>query len=590
MSRQNRLDRRDSPARRSRLLAGGIGGLLALCSAQLFAIQVINGAALAQDGESVRTAVSSLGAKRGTITDATGTILADSVQAYHIAVNQVNITSYVHEDEDGNVVGRGPAEAARQLAPLLQMNEAELGGLMLGESTYSYLKKNVDALTYRKIRQLDITGIEWESVFERIYPNDNTAAPIIGAVNAEGQGVSGLESVYDSLLQGTPGEEAYEISPTGAVMPGGKRTTKEPRDGGSVRTTIHADLQHLVQEKLDARVSRHRADWGVAVITDIATGRLIALADSNSVKPASGKPQLVHAVQSPYEPGSVGKLLTVAAALEKGSVNPTTPFTVPYSINPPNAGGEIKDYHEHGTQAMTTTGILAESSNTGTVAIADTLSDQERYDFMRTMGFGSLTGIELAGESEGILRDVSEWKGRDRYVISFGQAYAITALQQNTMIAAIGNGGVRLNPRIVDSWTSPDGTQHTTDPVQPVQVMSAGRAQELLRMMESVVVEKAGTGQAARVDGYRVAVKTGTADIYVDGHPAVVSNTAGVIPADAPRLAISVVLYNPKAGMLSSDTTAPLFSEVATEAVRNLGIPASSQEAQLYPIAPQAGN
>ena len=570
--------------------ANWMSGLLflgfAFCVLQLIVIQVFQSSTLASEGERVRTAVSEIGAKRGEILDVNGVVLADSVQAYHIAVNQKAITTYEHKDDNGNVVGRGPAEAAKQLSPLLGISQAELGGMMLGDSTYVYLKKNVDAVTYREIRKLDITGIEWEAVFDRTYPNGNTAGPIVGAVNAEGDGVSGLEAYFNNFLQGTSGEEAYEISPNGAVMPGGKKVTKEPQDGGSVRTTLHADLQHLVQDALDARVRKHNADWGVVVISDVSTGRILVLADSGSTTPNPSKPQSVMGVQAPYEPGSVGKLLTMASALEKGTTTPTSAYSVPYSISPADAGGPISDYHEHGTEMMTTTGILTQSSNVGTIEVGEQVGDRDRYDFMTKMGLNQVTGIELAGESQGIMRDFDAIRGRDRYTMMFGQSYAITAIQQNQFIQAIGNRGVMIAPRIIDSTTDSKGRTEKTVAPQPKQVMSADRSKELITMMESVVMDKQGTGQLAKVEGYRVAVKTGTADIKVNGADAVVSNTAGLVPAESPRLAISVVLYNPRVAGLSSDAAAPLWSEVTTEAVRNLGIPASTESAQLYPTTP----
>jgi len=177
------------------------------------------------------------------------------------------------------------------------MEEAVRGGRLLGDSTYVYLKRNVDAVTYRQIRALDIHGIEWEAVYQRSYPNGNVAAPLIGTVNAEGQGSSGLESRFDDLLTGRPGEEAFETAPNGAIMPGGKRTTVEPVNGGSLQTTIHADLQHQIQDMLDARVSRHQAEWGTVVIEDISTGQILVMADSNSAPPDNAKPQTVAGVQ-----------------------------------------------------------------------------------------------------------------------------------------------------------------------------------------------------------------------------------------------------------------------------------------------------
>ena len=569
----------DSVISRSRWILVIIIGALCVCGVRLVQLQIVEGPVLAAQGQRVRTSSTAVAAARGSITDATGVVLANSIQTYDIAVNQVNIRSYVHRDDDGNEVGRGPAEAAHQLAPLLGMDEAELGGMMLGDSTYEYIKRNVDAVTYREIRKLDIYGIEWESVFEREYPNGNVAAPVIGTVNAEGQGSSGMEAQFDQLLTGTPGQQAFEIAPNGAVMPGGKRTTVEPKNGGSVELTIHADLQHQVQDMLDARVAKHQADWGTVVIEDVATGHILVIADSNSKEPDNAHPQKVHAVQDTFEPGSVGKLITIGAALNQGTITPTSVFQVPYSLNLPDAGGPITDFHEHDGETLTATGVLAESSNTGTVLIGQTMTDDQRYSMMRAFGFGQETGIELPGESAGLLRSSDDWQGRDRYVTMFGQAYAITAVQEASALATIANGGVRISPHIVKSWTNTDGTVEVPQGTQPVQVLEASTASQLLTMMESVVEDDLGTAAASKVPGYRVAVKTGTAETIIDG-------ASGIVPVDAPRLAIAVVLYNPRVASVSSDSSAPLFGDIARTAVGNLGIPASSGSATLYPTTP----
>ena len=412
------------------------------------------------------------------------------------------------------------------------------------------------------------------------------AAPVIGTVNAEGQGSSGMEAQFDAFLTGTPGAQAFEIAPNGAVIPGGKKTTVEPKNGGNVELTLHADLQHQVQDLLDARVAKHQADWGAVVIEDVATGHVLVMADSNSTEPDNAKPQKVHAVQDTFEPGSVGKLVTVGAALNQGTITPTSVFQVPYALDLPDAGGPITDFHEHGGETLTATGVLAESSNTGTVLIGQTMNDDQRYSMMRAFGFGQETGIELPGESAGLLRSADQWQGRDRYVTMFGQAYAITAMQEASALAAIANGGVHISPHIVKSWTNADGTVEVPDSSQPVQVMDAQAASQLLTMMESVVEDDRGTAGAAKVPGYRVGVKTGTAETVIDGTSGLVSTTAGIIPVDAPRLAIAVVLYNPKVASVSSDSSAPLFGDIARTAVANLGIPASTGSANLYPTTP----
>lgn len=553
-----------------------------LCAIQLFVIQIIQGPALAEQARVVRTSASSIKAARGSIVDATGQMLAESTLTYHIAVNQQNILEYVQYDEDGDVVGRGPEAAARQLAPLLDMDVSELGGLMLGDSTYQYLARNVDQDTYREIRSLDIYGIEWEPIYERVYPQGNTAATVIGSVNSEGQGNGGLELTFDELLTGEDGEESYEIGPTGAIIPGAKVTSKEAISGATIHTSLHADLQSFVQDYLDEAVETYDADWGAAVILEISTSRVLVLADSGEESPEEG-PQTSRAVQMVFEPGSVGKLLTFATALEKGTITPETVLTVPDTYTTED-GEAITDLHDHVTYQRTATGVLVESSNTGTVIIGLELSDEERYETMRALGLGQTTGIELPGESAGLLYEPENWEGRARYITMFGQGYAITALQEAALVATIGNGGVYVAPRVVDGWTNADGTYEEAEDPTPVQAISEETAQELLTMMESVTQDtRYGTGSGAAVEGYRTAVKTGTAELTSGG---TVATVAGVVAADDPSLAIAVVLYNPRSGVLSSDSAAPLFKDIATEAVRNLGIPASSEESDLYSVVP----
>ena len=567
---------------RSRWIWIAVAFAFLVCAIKLFVIQIIQGPALAEQARVVRTSATTIQAQRGSIVDANGQVLAESVLTYHIACNQQLILEYVQYDDEGDAVGWGPAAAAAQLADLLDMDQSELGGLMVGDSTYQYLAKNVDQETYQQIRSLDIYGIEWEPVYDRVYPQGNTAATVIGSVDSEGQGNGGLELTFDELLTGEEGEESYEISPNGAIIPGAKVTSKEAVSGATIHTSLQTDLQSFVQEYLDEAVETYEADWGAVVILEISTSRVLVLADSGTEAPEEG-PQASRAVQMVFEPGSVGKLLTFATALEEDVITPETVFSVPDTLTTDD-GETITDLHEHSTYDRTATGILVESSNTGTVKIGLQLSDEDRYETMKLFGLGELPGIELPGESAGLLYSPSEWEGRTRYTTMFGQGYAMTALQEAALVATIGNGGVYVAPRLVDGWTNADGTYEEAEDPTPVQAISEETANELLTMMESVAQDTTyGTGSGAAVEGYRTAVKTGTAELSSGG---TVTTVAGVVSADSPSLAIAVVLYNPQSGILSSDSAAPLFKDVATEAVRMLGIPASSEEATLYSVVP----
>lgn len=570
--------------KRSRLVGALTAVALVVSAAQLFSIQIIRGPALAEQGRIVRTSASEIQAPRGKIVDSDGKVLVDSVETYHIAVNQQNILEWRHYDDNERLVGRGPEDAAEQLAPLLKMDASELGGKMLGDNTYAYLAKNVDAETYRKIRGLGIYGIEWEPVYERVYPGEAVAATVIGSVNTLGQGDSGLELVYDELLSGQPGEESYEIGPTGEVIPGAKTVSQEALPGGTLNTSLRVDLQAMVQQELEQTVTRHGAQWGAVVVLEVATSRVLVLADSGQKAPSHG-PQASRAVQMVFEPGSVGKVLTVASALEAGTVTPASVFTIPDTYT--TADGEtFTDIEPHDTYPRTVAGILTESSNTGTVQVGETLPSDALYQTMLNMGLGNPTGIELPGESPGIMTAPDEWYGRGQYTPMFGQGYAMTAVQEAAMMAAFGNGGVWQPPRIIDGWTDELGEFTPTDPIEPRQAVQPETATMLLRMMEAVAADKdSGTGVAAAVEGYRLAIKTGTSEL--PNEEGTVATVAGVIPADDPQLAIAVVIYDPKWGLLSSESAAPLFHSVAATSVRTLGIPASSSPAELYPNAPE---
>lgn len=556
-------------------------GILVVCGVQLFNIQIVKGTELAEQGRIVRTKASKIEAPRGSIVDATGQVMVDTVKTYHIAVNQKNILEYRHYDEDGVLVGSGPAEAALLLAPLLDRDPSELGGAMLGDQLYVYLAKDVDQQTYRAIRKLGIYGIEWEPSFERLYPGGSTAATVLGTVSADGLGNSGLELTFDELLTGVPGEESYETGPTGEVIPGAKVVTREATGGATLHTSIHADLQHSVQTVLDKYVAQFQAEWGAVVILDVATSRVLVLADSNQADPTKG-PQSSHAVQMVYEPGSVGKVPTFASALENGIIDPLTPFSVPDRYTVPN-GQVFRDATDHEVLDMTATGVLAASLNTGTVMIGEQMSDQTRYELFKRLGFGEITGIELPGESGGLLTEPETWDGRTRYTTMFGQGYALNALQAAAMVAALGNDGVWTAPRLVDGWTTADGVYHEATRPTPREAVRPEVASTLLNMMESVVSSGGrATGTLAQVDGYRIAAKTGTAEI---GDGRLITNMAGVLPADDPQIAIALVLYAPAVYTLSGTSAAPMFAEVASAAVQNLGIAPSAEPARLYPTS-----
>lgn len=567
------------PRKRSRLALILTVGALVVAAGQLFNIQVVRGAELAEQGRLVRTSASSIQAPRGEIVDSTGHVLADSKMTYHIAVNQKNIAEYRHVDEAGKLVGAGPAEAAALLAPVLDMDPSELGGQLLGDSSYQYLAKNVDEEIYRQIRRMNIYGIEWEPVYERVYPAGSTASDVVGFVNQDGEGVAGLEMTLDDLLVGTPGEESYEIGATGEVIPGAKVVSIEAEPGNTIHTTFQLDLQHTVQEALDETVKSLDADWGAVVVREVSTPNVLVLAGSGG-EDEDGTTHASPAVQMVYEPGSTAKLATFATALQEGTIGPETRFYVDDRLTTAN-GQEFKDIYEHGRLERTATGILAQSLNTGTVLIGETVTDEARYNTMRAFGLGETTGVELAGESKGILVGPEAWDGRTKYTTMFGQGFAITALQAATMASTIANGGVRVDPRVVAGVTDSKGVYRSEEAPAPVEVLRPEVSKQLLTMMESVMaVDQGGSAAGGNIEGYRLAAKTGTAEIM--GTSGTIANVVAVLPADDPQVAISAVIYNPKGLTTAAEAAVPLMEQVALDTIRVLDIPPSPESPRLY--------
>ncbi len=549
---------------------------LMVSAVQLFMIQIVRGDELADQGRMVRTSASAVQAPRGKIVDADGAVLVESRATYHIAVNQKNILEYRHVDDSGNLVGRGPAEAAALLAPLLGVDEAELGGKMLGDQTYVYLAKDVDASTYRQIRKLGIYGIEWEPSFKRNYPAGSLAATVLGSIDIDGNGNAGVELTYNDALTGTPGEESYEIGPTGAVIPGAKVVSKEAVAGETVNLTIHSDLQHAVENAVNEAVEYHVAEWGAAVVMTVDSFEILALADSGNQSPSAG-PQASRALQMVYEPGSVGKILTFTSALDKGVIDPETEYLVADSYTTTN-GQVFTDINPHEPVYRTATGILANSLNTGTVIVGEQVPAEERYAMMKRFGLGQMTGVQLPGESAGIMSSPDQWDGRTFYTTMFGQGYAVNAVQAATIAATLGNGGVRLEPTIVSGTTAENGEFTEVDRPAPVEVVRPEVAATVVKMLESVTAPK-GTGVLAAVDGYRLAAKTGTAEI---GDGGTIANMVALFPADDPQIAISVVLYRPTYLHLAGESAAPLVQQIASDTIRALDIPPASEPATLF--------
>jgi len=580
--------------RRRNIVAALFLSVFLVFSGRLVYVQAVEGPRLKDEALQDRLRSYTIRAPRGEIVDADGEILATSEQRYNIGVNQRKVATFIHrtKGEDGttSIEGTGAEAAADLLAPLLGRDPAELGGQMVGDSTFVYLAKGLTPSQWREIRQLGIPGIEPESITQRVYPNGNTAGNLLGFVKREQNGLvglAGLELYFDAELQGQDGEETVEIGAGGQVIPTGTYELTPAQPGATIHLTIDRDVQYVAQVAVDESVATFGAQWAGVAVMEIPTGRLVALADSRSVDPGNvqATPEAgrgARTVSAPYEPGSTGKLLTIAAAVDQGLVNPLSEFTVPDRMT--FNGQTFKDHTPHATARMTLTGILAESSNVGTVQVGNLMDDQVRYEYMRAFGFGSLTGIELPGESAGILREPDDWDGRTRMTTMFGQGLAVTLLQNLGVVGTIANRGTWVAPRLVDSLEYPDGSVVVPEKPAERDVISPEAAQTMIDMMEGVVQE-GGTAPRARIDGYRVAGKTGTAQVpdAVGNLTGTVSNFVGIVPADNPRYAVAVVSYRPTSGFFGGTVAAPIFKTVAEFALLDAGVQPSTGSPVVLP-------
>jgi len=558
---------------------------------RLVDVQIVNAAPLAEQALALRLVTYDVTPPRADILDRNGVVLATSVDRYHLWVNQQKVATWQRK-ENGVVVAEGPLDAARILAPILGMNEAELAAALVGDKTFTYVARNVTPEVRDLVTAEGITGVDFEPTSERLYPNGGIAGNVIGFMGGREDkqglwGLAGVEQKYEDLLMGESGSKTVERSRYGWAIPTGKNSETPAVPGTSVQLTIDRDIQYAAQELAAQHVAESGATRAMVVVSDVLTGEIYALVDSNSVDPndpgaSAAADRGARSVSTVFEPGSTAKVITVAAALEEGVATPVSQFVAPYQYTTTN-GQTFRDSHEHPDQQLTLAGILVSSSNTGTIQIGQQLSDETRYAYMQAFGLGAVTNVGLPGESAGILHPWEKWDGRTKYATMYGQGVAMTALQTAQVYQTIANGGVRVQPSIIKGFVADDGTVTAPEAAEPTRVVSADTAAALMLMMEDVTLD--GTGRLARIDGYRVAGKTGTAQAAdAEGQlTSTVSSFVGVAPADNPRLVVTVIMFDPKTSIYGGDVAAPLFKDVMTFSLQSLRVPPSTTTASFYP-------
>jgi cell division protein FtsI (penicillin-binding protein 3) len=574
---------------RNRLVLGRVVLVLALVATGLKLVQVqgLQAAEFSARAAHQRTTVQTLPAERGRITDRNGTPLAFSVQAQALYAQPQRIVAEqraVRADPDLHKQ-KMARRVAQVLGPLA--SEQEVLSQLRSDRTTVLLAPLVQPAQARAIQQ-DFPEISAEHREIRQYPGGELAANVLGVANWRAderkvRGLVGLENYADTLLAGRDGRRVVDTAEgSDAIIPGSERAVRPPVPGSGLELTLDSDLQFTLQQMLGDFARKYRAKGASAVVLDARTAEVYAMANDVTFDPnnlASATPELLAnpAVSEPFEPGSVNKVVTAAAAVESGVVRPNTPLRVPGQIRV--ADRTISDAWSHGTLNLTFTGVLARSSNVGTLLTAQRVGEDRFVDMLQRMGLGQRTDLGLPGESAGRVPARDQWSGSTFANLPIGQGLSMTVLQMAGMYQAIANDGLRIPPRIISAEIAPDGARTATPRPEGVRVVSPETARTVRDMLRAVVQNEPGqqgTSPQAALDGYQIAGKTGTAQ-QVNSACGCYSNSsywinfAGILPADAPRFVVGITLDNPAIG-----NAAPLFHDIASYLAGRYQIPLSA--------------
>lgn len=468
------------------------------------------------------------------------------------------------------------------------------------DTQYEVLVRNVDPDVAVEISN-KYHGVAADRQDIRQYPNGAIGENVVGKVSMDGHGQFGFEAARDTELTGIDGQSTEDVSADGQVIPGTLRDVVDTVDGRDVTLTLDLDLQTYVQQKLEKAKANSKASGAEAVVLDAATGQVLAMANTDTVDPNKniedqldeGKDFENHSVSHPYEPGSVAKVVTAAAALQEGVTTPDEVHQVPGSID--MAGVTVNDAWQHGTEPYTTTGIFGKSSNVGTLMLADKLGQEKYAKYLEKFGLGNTTGVELPNESAGSVPDLEQWSGGTFANLPIGQGQSWTTLQMASVYQTLANGGERIEPRIIDSEKGPDGKEEKLEEPKKTQVISPETAKTTVDMFRAVFQDddaglQNGTAGNAQLKGYQLSGKTGTAQ-KVDPNTGAYSNSAywitfaGIAPADDPRFVVAVMLDEPKSGVEDNggggQSAAPIFRDIASWLLNRDNIPTSKPAPRL---------
>ena len=556
------------PRRRVAMLLAGMILLLMLVSTRTIWLQSVKNRTLTQYATNQQQNTQTLPAVRGAILDRNGKSLAIGEKAVTFVGDPRLIK---HRAATANTVAdvlgltRGEREA------LVERLEAATGGFV-------YIARQVPRERAMLLEDKQVRGISWYDEERRMYPSGNVAGQLIGGVNVDGVGIDGIEYLYNRSLTGTPGQQVSVRDPAG--VPIDVRKLVREHDGKPVQLTIDSVIQGYAERVLQETVKTYQAESATAIVMDPRTGEIYAIAGVPTVNPAkwstaTGAQKKLRAVTDVYEPGSTFKVVAVSGALEDGKVTPQTQKLIPIkrTFCAEKDTCSVKDAHERaGPEWMSTKDILVQSSNLGTIAIAETLGKRRFDQWITKFGFGAPTGIDYPGEERGIRTPVEKWSDVSIGNIPIGQGISVTPIQIATAYATIANGGLRVQPHLLKQV----GNERSA--VYPSRrVLSERTSREMRTMFGAVVQDDRGTGKEAKIEGYEVGGKTGTANVAdgANGYSKYkyIASFVGFVPAKNPRLVTLVVVNEPALGEYGGTVAAPAFEKITQFALTRLAIP-----------------
>ncbi|MFF1624727.1 peptidoglycan D,D-transpeptidase FtsI family protein [Streptomyces sp. NPDC058246] len=603
-----RVIRLGSPRPRLRMVSLTLTLVMIAFVVRLLQVQAVDASTYAAKAEQNRYVGRTLAAERGGITDRNGVELATSVDAYNITADPTMFT------RQSTNVPDAPEQAAALLSPILGEDADTLAKKLKTKNTrYTVLAQRQTPQVWKQIKDLKSTlgtkaetdkstvnvlaGVLAEPVGKRVYPNGDLAAGILGWVNADGKGGGGVEQQLNKELAGKDGKIRYAQS-GGRQVPTVGSTETPAVAGSDVELTIDRDIQWAAQNAITEQVKKSKADRGYVIVQDTRTGEILAMANSpgfdpNDLAQADSAAMGNAALQDAYEPGSTAKLMSMAAVLQENVATPETHVVVPNRLH--RGDRLFQDDIDHATWYLTLNGVLAKSSNIGTILATGQLgktqkeANQVLYSYLRKFGIGSPTGLGFPGETPGILAPAGKWSTSQQYTIPFGQGVSINAMQAASVYSTIANGGVRIQPTLVRGTKGPDGRFTPAAQPKKSRVVSEKTAKTLAQMLESVVDDEQGTGAKARIPGYRVAGKTGTAnrvDPATGKYKGYTSSFAGFAPADNPRITVYCAIQNATEGSyFGGQICGPIYKQVMEFALKTLQVPPTGAQPARLPVS-----